>query len=92
MGKSYSLISYVRATDTNNDVIKYGVGDSPPEGLLVNPTTGAISWSNVPDDTSGALEVTASDGTAKSVLPVTVKLCKCAVGRLYVCKMLLTLN
>ena len=78
-GMSYSYITSVVATDIDLDSISYSLADTAPKGVDIDPVSGAISWSSVQDDKAGNIEVIAFDGTANSVLGLTIKLCKCQV-------------
>jgi len=76
---SYSYITSIIATDSDLDSISYSLASTAPKGMNVDPVSGAISWSNVIDNKVGNIQVIAFDGTANSVLGLTIKLCKCQV-------------
>ncbi|KAK3103588.1 hypothetical protein FSP39_020372 [Pinctada imbricata] len=80
VGSSYSSLLTLVTQDRNGDSVTLTVNADAPSGVTINSNTKQLSWTSVPDITTGTLEITASDGNAQSIFIPKIELCNCQNG------------
>jgi len=82
-GQTYTSLVTVRVLDADGDTVSFSVTTDSPPGLNIDKTSGALSWTSVPDMGQGnsrkTLKVVIIDGKVQVLWVPHVKFCKCQV-------------
>ncbi len=82
-GQTYTSLVTVRVLDADGDTVSFSVTTDSPPGLKIDKTSGALSWTSVPDmsqcNSRKTLKVVITDGKVQVLWVPHVKFCKCQV-------------
>ena len=83
LGQTYTGLVTVRVQDADGDTVSFSVTTDSPPGLTIDKTSGALSWTSVPDISRGTsrktIKVVITDGKVQVLWVPDVKFCKCQV-------------